>query len=410
LAACATGGPQPPPSPARIPGLEARVRSDPGDIDARTRLASAYVQTERAQEAVTLLEPIVDPGPAPAEAGFFLGLAYEKLGRLADARREYTQYLEAGATDDMRRRLRARLVWLDRLELEQAVRLAIQQEQALAAREPPPRTLGVFPFLTGLGESMRPLGVAFAELLSSDLAETDRLTVVERSQLQFLLNELALADSGVVDPRTAARAGRLLGAGRLVQGRLDGTETALRVQAFVVPATASPDLDTSPVTQQGALADLFTVQAEVALAIYDRIGITLTVAERERVMRRPTQNVQALLAFGFGLEDEDAARYRSAITNHERAVELDPGFQEATEALERARALAEASEDTPDDLAMDFTFGRSLWVVRRERFAGVDEMIPDPGIRDPIWEILGVEGLLRRAFIDLRIGRPGGNQ
>jgi hypothetical protein len=48
--------------------------------------------------------------------------------------------------------------------------------------------------------------------------------------------------------------------------------------------------------------------------------------------------------------------------------------------------------------------------VRRERFSGVEEMIPDPGIRDPIWEILGVEGLLRRALVDLRIGRPGGTE
>jgi TolB-like protein len=247
-------------------------------------------------------------------------------------------------------------------------------------------------------------------LLSSDLAETDRLTVVERGRIQFLLNELALADSGVVDPRTAARAGRLLGAGRLVQGRIDGSENALRIQALVIAASAAPDLDTSPLTQQGALADLFALQSDLAIAIFERIGITLTAAERERVARRPTQNVQALLAFGLGIQDEDAARYRAATSDYERAVRLDPAFEAAVEALERARLLAEASEESTDDLAMDFTFGRSLWVVRRERFSGVEEMIPDPGIRDPIWEILGVEGLLRRALVDLRIGRPGGTE
>jgi tetratricopeptide (TPR) repeat protein len=393
-----------------IPALEARVQQDPSNSEARTRLASAYVQADRAQEAVGVLGPITDPGPAPSEASFFLGLAYEELGRLADARREYARVLEAGASDDLLRRLRGRLLLLERRELEQAVRAALQQEQTLATREPPPRTLGVFPFLTGLGESLRPLSLAFAELLSSDLAETDRLTVVERGRIQFLLNEIALADSGVVDPRTAARAGRLLGAGRLVQGRIDGSENALRIQALVIAASAAPDLDTSPLTQQGALADLFALQSDLAIAIFERVGITLTAAERERVARRPTQNVQALLAFGLGIQDEDAARYRAATSDYERAVRLDPAFEAAVEALERARLLAEASEESTDDLAMDFTFGRSLWVVRRERFSGVEEMIPDPGIRDPIWEILGVEGLLRRALVDLRIGRPGGTE
>lgn len=361
---------------------------------------------------MTLLAPPAVPEPAPPAATYYLALAYEELGRLAEARATYARYLERGTSGDLRRRVRSRLVLLERRELEEAVRAALQAEQQLAARAPATGTVGVFPFLSGLGEALRPLGQAFAELLSADLNQTGRLTVLERARIQFLLDELALAAGGTVDPQTAARAGRILGVSRVVQGRLDGSESALRVQALVVPVPAAQGFDTSPLDQQGSLGTLFDMQARIALDIYERLGVQLTVAERERVLQRPTANVQALLAFGFGLENEDAARYRAAIDNYRRAVALDPAFAEAQAALERAEAKAEAAEDQVEELVLagELEFGPAVWLARRRRFAGVDRMVPEPDARDPLSEILGVEGLRRRALLDLIIRRPGGSQ
>ena len=65
----APSGPPALPSPERIPELEARQRADQADRDARLRLAAAYQQAGRSQEAAGLLEPVVAAdGSDPAGA------------------------------------------------------------------------------------------------------------------------------------------------------------------------------------------------------------------------------------------------------------------------------------------------------------------------------------------------------
>jgi hypothetical protein len=155
------------------------------------------------------------------------------------------------------------------------------------------------------------------------------------------------------------------------------------------------------------------MQASLALELYRRLGVELTVAERERVLARPTENVQALLAFGFGLDAEDSGDWAAAIGHFRRAVSLDAGFREASEHLESALAAAAAADETPDELALFAPLewdDVAAWIRRRERFAGVDRMIPTPDGRDPTSEILGLEGLERGILIDLIIRRPASSR
>jgi tetratricopeptide (TPR) repeat protein len=415
--ACATGGARAP-DPAHVAALESRLLADPGSADAALQVAAVYRESGRAGDAIRLLEPVVAADPSDPAAVFLLALSYETDGRLADARRSYETFLDGGAPPALGRKVRDRLDDLGRQDLGAAARAAIAREQSLQGTTPDASTIGVFPFLFAAQDaSLEPLSRALAEMLTTDLGQTDRLTVVERAQVQALLDELRLAESGRVDPATAARAGRLVGAGRLVQGRIDGTSAALRLQATVVPV-ASPKGALNTVERTGEIARLFDMEKELAFAIYDGMGVQLTVAERERVSRRPTDNVQALLAFGFGLEAWDGGRWTDAIDRFGRAVQLDPRFTEASTYLDRARRRAGQADEDPDGglsgLARlgEQTLGWNLprWQRRRLRFAGIDPMVPDPGVRDPIPEVLGAEGLDRRALVEVIIRRPTGNQ
>jgi tetratricopeptide (TPR) repeat protein len=317
-----------PPQTATIPlaQLEANFRADSANTRARVELAAGYREADRPADAVRLLEPLVARDRSDAAAAFYLGLSYEDLGRFGDARRLYQQTIDAGVAGSLRGKLQKRIVLAERRELEGAARTAVQREAQLPAA-PPGTTVGVFPFLMGAGESLRPLGRALAELLTTDLSQTTRVRVVERAQLQVLLDEIRLAEQGLADPATAARAGRMVGAGRVVQGRVDGSEAALRLQAVVVPVgTGAPS---APLQQQGGLQQLFDMQGQLALAVYNALGVELTVAERDRILRAPTRNVQALLAFGFGLESNDGGRFVEAVGHFQRAVQLDPNFVEA---------------------------------------------------------------------------------
>ncbi|MGH7468249.1 MAG: CsgG/HfaB family protein [Longimicrobiales bacterium] len=414
LAGCATTTTRAPQASPALAQLEATVARDRGNLDARVQLAAAYLQANRSQESAQLLEAVMAQTPHPALAEYFLGLTYDRLNRAADARRYYASYLQRSPGAGLQRTVRGRMAALDRAELESAVRSALAQERTLANTNPAPGVVGVFPFLNTAPATLAPLGRALAELITVDLSQTTRIRIVERAQVQRLLDEIRLAQSGSVDPATAARAGRLLGAGRIVQGRLDGTEAALRMQAAVV-AVPGAGRTPAPVTQQGALRNLLTMQNNMALALYRELGVELTVAERERVLREPTQNVQALLAFGMGLEAQDAGRPAEAATHFRRAATLDPGFSEANAAAERSEAMVEAANVSPADMvaqgarelappAAPGTAAASINV--RDRFLGVDGMVPNLTRKDPVSELLGTEGLQRRALLELLILRP----
>jgi TolB-like protein len=394
------------PTPAEIPSLQAELERQPGSLAVRMRLAEAYRLAEQGEAALVLLEPVVGERP---EAALALGLAYESLDRVADARRAYADYVERGRDGSLKVRVRERLALLERQELEEAVRSALAREGELANTAPTPNTVGVFPFLAVTDDpEMKPLGTALAELLTTDLSQTDRLTVVERAQVQALLTELSLGESGRVDPATAARSGRLLGAANLVQGRVEPSGSDLSVQAVVVSVPGGRDVP-SPVRETDALARIFDMEKRLALALYEQMGIQLTQAERERVTRQNTTNVQALLAFGFGLEAADAGQDVEAATHFVRALNLDPGFDLArthwTKADQSIRA-AGTTANTLGRLGLAEAGSVSDW---RTRFEAVEALMANPAARDPAAEVLGAEGPGRRGTAEVVIRRPGGN-
>ena len=389
------------PTPQEIPALERALRRDSSDVGIRLRLAEANRRAGKPEAAVALLEPVAG---RDATASFYLGALNEDRGRIADARRHYADYVARGKDARLRDQARHRLALLDRLELEQAVRTDIANERQLATRAPEPRTVGVFPLLTVTSDpQLAPLGTALAELLTTDLAQTDRVRVLERVQVQKLLDELSLAASGRVDPATAARSGRLLGAGTIVQGRVEGGDAALALQALVVRVPTARTA-AAPLSERDALSRIFDVEKRLALGIYDRMGVQLTPAERQRVTRQATGNVQALLALGFGLEAQDAGRYDQAASQFARAVQLDPNFMLARQHLDQARALQLAAATTPSALA-ELAL---LPVVSAppDPFRAVEQMVPDPGTRDAVVEALGAEGVGRRGTAEIVVRRP----
>jgi hypothetical protein len=69
-------------------------------------------------------------------------------------------------------------------------------------------------------QDLGPLGKELTELVTAGLSGSQTLILVERQRLTDALSELELSLSGTVDPDTAARIGRLVGAKVLVAGRV----------------------------------------------------------------------------------------------------------------------------------------------------------------------------------------------
>jgi tetratricopeptide (TPR) repeat protein len=374
------------------------------------RAAESQRRSGQLAPAARILEPLADSAPV---AAFYLGLVREDQGRIADARQLYQRYIAKGQNAALRDRLRDRLVLLDRRELELAVQDALAHERDI--RHPPEaRTIGVFPFLISTADQqLRPLGTAFAELLSTDLAQTTRLHVVERSRMQELIAELKLAESGRTDPATAVRSGRIVAAGTVVQGRVEGSNNDLAVQAAVVrvptEVTTALPATGNPLREHEALTRMFDLEKRLALGIYARMGVELSTAERQRVMHQPTNNVQALLELGYGLEAQDAQRYAEASAHFARAAQLDPNFtlaqQRAQEATAQTRALDFPTQQLAE-LALAAAPATAPGAGRIDVLQEVQRLVPDPSVRNPTAEAIGTEGLGRRGTVDIVIRRP----
>lgn len=411
----------PSPSPEEIPALEAELARRQNEVATRVRLGAAYRAAGRFDRALTLLQEAQKQDPQNGGAVLFLGLTLEDLGEYARARELYQTYLALGDPSPLRTRMERRLPLLARRELQAAVARAIAEEAALANAAPRPGTVAVFPFyLASSDTTLSPLSLAMAEMLITDLSQTERLTVLERTRVQFLLDELGLQGAGLVAPETAARGGRLLSAERLVQGTLEGgSEAEVRFDAALVSAASGEAAmeqgqgaayagasagNVVHITEADALARLFDLEKRLALRIFDAMGIELTAAERERVNRRPTENLQALLAYGRGLRAADAGDFRAAVVHFREAVRLDPNFAAARLRAEEAEKLALASLETTDDLAHAGAFETRLPVA----FGPLDLFVPGVGPRDPVQEVMGTEGFEPATVVEVIINRPGG--
>ncbi|MFL5619920.1 MAG: tetratricopeptide repeat protein [Gemmatimonadaceae bacterium] len=334
IGGCASGA-----SGASLPRLEEAQRAEPGSFAVNRSLGISYYKAGRYAEARAALQTAARRDPGDGTTALYLGLAAEELGDLTAAKRAYATYLSVGRTSRVRMQLKSHLAALTRRELADEAKRTVEEERALGAVAGEPATVAVLPLrYTGSDSSLRPLERGLAELLTTDLARSKQLTLLERARIQAVLDELALQHSGQTDAATNVRVGRLLRAGRLVQGSIFQLDSAqLRVDAAVV------DVRTTQVSgvAQGAdqMDQLFALEKRIALDLFDQLGVQLTVAERNAIEQRPTRSLAAFLAYSRGLTAEDEGRFDDASRFYRDAVQLDPGFDAALQKNRDAQTL-----------------------------------------------------------------------
>jgi len=420
-AACAQPLPPPrTPTPAELGALRQRAARDPAP-EAQVELGAALRAAGQRDSARALLARVLVAHPRNAGALLYLGLTSEDLGEYATADSLYRAYLGVGRAAALKRQVTARLVLLQRKVLAAAMRRALSSEAQLTAAAAEPRTVAVFPFVyDGRDPGLKPLGRALSALLTTDLGQTTRLRVLERTEIQALLAEAKLTARGLVDSTTAVRSGRLLRAGRVVQGQVSGGEPSLQIMAAVTGAGGPVGLRRRPVQVRDPLPRLFDMEKRVAFGLYDAMGVQLTVAERERVSHQATQNLQALLEFGWGLEAEDAGDAAAAADHFRRAVQIDPGFTDAARHARDDQVLADASAVTTTQLAQEGAAelyprfaapplllpGLRPQAISTLGLDGVRVLLPDPIARNPGSEVLGLDGLAATATLIITIRHP----
>jgi len=190
-----------------------------------------------------------------------------------------------------------------------------------------------------------PLSTGIAEVLITELSGNPRVRVVERDQLQKLMEEQNLGAGGRVDKETAAKIGKILGARHFITG------------AFVIDTKERIRLDVRSInteTSEIEYTQSVTGKADDVLALIDQLadkinlGLNLPAipsgTRSSYVTPPPAKNgtpkvdqVRAMLALGRGLQAHDAGNTAVAVASYREAVQAYPNF-------ERAKVLLASAE------------------------------------------------------------------
>lgn len=352
LASCATGVPDV--GPADIPRLSAEVTERPDDLELRVRLGIAQYRADAHDAALASLRIAVEDGHATGPALLYLGLTHEAREEWGEALDAYGRYLDQDPSGAIRGDVEARVRLMGRNLLTARAREALALEDRVAdARAVTPRSVAVLPFaFNSTRAELEPLIYALADMMSTDFALSNALVVLERAQVQALLDEMALTEAGYAEPGTGARAGRLLRAEHVVQGVLT-TLGGDRLQTDAEVMSVASSAGIGGLSESAALDDLFDMEKALVIGtIRDVLGMELTPAEEQAILDNRMDNVLAFLTYGEGLREMDRGDFRAARERFEAARALEGSGNPMLEsALEASEELTTASETEAGTLA-----------------------------------------------------------
>lgn len=323
-------------TPAEIPGLLTQAQQQPQNAAVQLRLAAALAAAQRCDTATVVARTAGGLEPANVLAPLIVGACQEQAGRYDEAIATYTDFAAQHPSARGVAAVRARAQIALRTSAERTAQQALAREAELSSQPPEAATVAVLPVVVAGDSSVQPLSRGLAELITTDLAYIRTLRLLERLQIGALVDELKLGASESVDPATAARVGRLLRAERMVQGTATiPAQGPVQLSATVVTGTGV----VRPAGQvTGPFPRLLELEKQVVFDLASQLGIELTEAERQRILRQGPKNLAAFLAYSRGLEDMDRGDYQGAARHFGAAAQADPSFQAAQQGQQAATA------------------------------------------------------------------------
>ena len=196
-------------------------------------------------------------------------------------------------------------------------------------------------------------------------------------------------------PPNAREIGKALGVGAVLEGsvRREGNRVRLNVQLIDTETDQhlwAEDYDRD-------LTDVFAIQTDLAQKIAQELQAQLSPGEKEQILRRPTENGEAYLAFvqanSWHSSLEEVSKLKEAEQLYQRAIQLDPKFSLALANLsileswiyhtfeptgvrrELARSYAQRALDLePDSPEAHLALGFSLYYGDRDYDAALKEL------------------------------------
>src|SRR3990172_6676595 len=179
-----------------------------------------------------------------------------------------------------------------------------------------------------------------AAMTISELTMHPGVRVVERAQLQQILQEQNLGREGRVDPNTIVQIGRLIGAKYMVTGTLFDVRGAFRIDPRLFDAETGQILRTQRVN--GRLDNVFDLVSQLAQQLMR--DANLPALERREMDEHPQANPappqQAVMAYSRAVLYADRGDTQRAVEQYRRALSAFPNYTRAREDCNRLQAGA----------------------------------------------------------------------
>ena len=139
-----------------------------------------------------------------AELVFYLGALYDKKGDYITAEKEFLRYKEFGPLNSFAKKMKDYSEYLKIKAAKMRAKKALKQEDTTGVADIKLNTIAVVAFAnTGSKKNLNPLQKGLAEIIATDLSKINRLTVIERVQVQALVDEMALEIADLYKKKTA---------------------------------------------------------------------------------------------------------------------------------------------------------------------------------------------------------------
>jgi TolB-like protein len=207
-----------------------------------------------------------------------------------------------------------------------------------AGAAPKPTVAVLYFDYSGKDDQLGLLRKGLAQMMISDLSAVDAVQLVERDRLEEILAELKLGQSNKIDPASAAKVGKLLGARYLILGGYFDLKNMLRVDARVV------EVETGKVVQSvGATGDADNFLALEQKLVADISAILGKQLSLPPVKTPPTPKVKppaklarrTAMLYSRALHDMDAGDKTKAKAELEQVVKEQPDFKLAMVDLDK---------------------------------------------------------------------------
>lgn len=330
---------------AAIPLYEEFLAANPDDIQARSRLGFAYLKTGRYEQAIAAFNTVLNARPGDSYAVLYLGMTYlhkEQYTKAVEIWQTYRNQELPAVETEIKRLMTLALIAGSRRQAHKAV----AEEGKLKTIMPSENNIAVCYYQDlSPDKSMLAFQKGLAAMVISDMSKIKSLNVIERLRLQALLEEMKLGKTGIVDERTAPRAGRLVGADKLVVGNLS---LGINAATSLVSTSAENIMGSAVCTEKRE--DFFKLPCCIIKGAAAILEVDLT-KQPEKICVVHTENYDAFIYFGNGLHEMDLGNWKQARDYFTEALKLDPRFELAKYWLDACPSPASPSIESITDMS-----------------------------------------------------------